>query len=307
MRIIHTRTAPKTYYQIDKCRSRPFPLPYWSFVFFLLFTSHSATATGDSLFYLLPQDSVLLHIGSYQEKFFYHRLEKKQTLFSLAKFYGLRVQELYYYNQGLKEQRLSVGDPVRIPIPNKAILRYTHPTFSPHQHARVYYVVKKGDTMFRIAKQYFRMPIEDIMARNQMSTTTLKTGQVLHIGWISLGGIPMEYRKNPNGPYHPQNEALQKRYLEKVVSRTEKSSQGIAIWQKTSNNNELFALHRNARANSVIEITNPMTHRTIYAKVIGSIPATAYENNVAVVLSPLAAKLLGAKDPRFFVQVKYYR
>ena len=162
--------------------------------------------------------------------------------------------------------------------------------------------------MFRIAKQFFRMPIEDVMARNQLASTTLKTGQVLHIGWISLDGVPEDYRKNPNGPYHPQNEALQKRYLEKVVSRKEKSGQGIAMWQKGSkDNNQLYALHRKARTNSVVEITNPMTHRTIYAKVIGSIPATAYQENVEVVLSPLAAKLLGAKDPQFFVQVKHYR
>lgn len=269
--------------------------------------SNTLSATGDSLFYLLPQDSVLLHIGSYQEKFFFHTIERKQTLFSLAKFYGLRVQELYYYNAGLKQKHLSVGDPIRIPIPNKAILRYTFPEFQPSQFARIYYVVKKGDTMFRIAKHFFRMPVEDVMARNQLTSTTLKTGQILHIGWISLAGVPEDYRRNPNGPYHPQNEALQKRYFDKVVSRTEKSGQGIAMWQKNGNSDQLYALHRKARPNSVIEITNPMTHRTIYAKVIGGIPSTAYESNVEVVLSPLAAKLLGAKDPRFFVQVKHYR
>ncbi|MEZ5043841.1 MAG: LysM peptidoglycan-binding domain-containing protein [Saprospiraceae bacterium] len=271
-------------------------------------TSYTSNATGDSLFYLLPQDSVLLHVGDYQEKFFLHTIEKKQTLFSLAKFYGLKVQELYYYNPGLKEKGTSIGDPVRIPIPNKAILRYTYPGFIPTQFARVYYVVRKGDTMFRIAKYYFRMPVEDIMARNQLSSTTLKTGQVLHIGWISLVGVPEDYRRNPNGPYHPQNEALQKIYYERVASKTEKSGQGIAVWQKNSQNkSELYALHRLARVDSVIEITNPMTHRTIFAKVIGSIPATAYPDNVEVILSPLAAQLLGAKDPQFFVQVKHYR
>ena len=58
---------------------------------------------------------------------------------------------------------------------------------------------------------------------------------------------------------------------------------------------------------TIIEVLNPMTNRTVYVKVIGKIPDTAYRDEVAVILSPLAAKLLGAIDPRFFVKVKYHR
>jgi len=47
-----------------------------------------------------------------------------------------------------------------------------------------------------------------------------------------------------------------------------------------------------------------MSSRTLYAKVIGRIPE-GYERNIEVVLSPEAARKLGARDPRFFVKTKY--
>ena len=52
-------------------------------------------------------------------------------------------------------------------------------------------------------------------------------------------------------------------------------------------------------------VTNPMNQRTVYVKVIGNLSDRAYEDNVKVVLSPMAAKLLGAVDQRFYVKVTY--
>ena len=101
---------------------------------------------------------------------------------------------------------------------------------------------------------------------------------------------------------------MKRLYQAQRQSNREYSQQGVAFWQKNSReDSDLYALHRTADIDSIIEITNPMKNRTIYAKVIGRVPDTAYENNVVVVISPLAAKLLGAKDPRFFVRVNYLR
>ena len=50
-----------------------------------------------------------------------------------------------------------------------------------------------------------------------------------------------------------------------------------------------------------------MTRRTLYAKVVGRLPNTDLGPNVKVVLSPIAAKFLGARDPRFFVKIDYIR
>jgi LysM repeat protein len=268
----------------------------------------SWTDTGDSLRYLRPQDTIFLSVDAFEEKYFEHFIQPKQTLYSLARFYGLTIEELYYANPGLKDAALHPGTPIRIHVPNRAILRYPRGNFNPQEYAPVFYVVKRGDTMYRIAKNYFKMPMEDLMLRNDMADHTLKLGQCLHVGWLSIHGIPDSLRAIVGTPMARRNGALRKIYLMEASSKTEYQNQGVAVWDKDSKEETgLFALHRFAPPNSIIAITNPMGNVTVYAKVIGAIPETKYTNEVAAVLSPLTAKALGAIDGRFFVKIKYYR
>lgn len=267
----------------------------------------NAFATGDSTRYLTLKDTVFLQIDAAGEKIFEHKMERKQTLFSLAQFYGLSVEELYFYNPELKERSISPGQGVLVPIPNRAIIRYKDENFKAWKFAPVYYIVKKGDTMFRIAKVHFRMPVEEVMQRNGLQTETLKVGQCLHMGWISLDGVPEEYHSDAGNPLARKNGALLKLFVREQGDRKVKEHQGVAYWQTNSKeDSDLYALHREARINSIISVTNPMNQAVMYAKVIGRIPDTAYGSDVVVVLSPMAAKALGARDPRFFVKVKYY-
>lgn len=275
--------------------------------FVLILFQCCAYATGDSTRYLTPKDTIFLNLDEAGEKLFVHKIERKQTLFSLSKFYGLSVEELYYYNPGLKEESIAPGDKVLVPIPNRAIIRYKSPTFKTWKHVPVFYVIKKGDTMFRVAKIIFKMPVDTILQRNRLQTETVKIGQRLHIGWMSVEGIPEDFRKEVGSPLTRRNSALAKVYNREQGDRKVKEHQGVAYWQTNSKeDSDLYALHREARRNGIIAVTNPMNQSVIYAKVIGKIPDTAYGSEVVVILSPMAAKALGAKDPRFFVKVKYY-
>ena len=277
-------------------------------IFLLSTTLLHATTTGDSTAYLTPKDTIFLTIGAYNEKLFEHGMEKKQTLFSLAKFYGLTLGELYAYNPGLKEKAISVGDKIKIPIPNRAIIRYRDDGFSFNEHVPVYYIVRKGDTMYSISKRFFRMPEDIIWHRNNLVSNSLKPGQKLHVGWMSIHGVPDSLRTYRGGPLSQKNQVLKKAYLRQGMNKKELQHQGVAFWQKNNkDDSDFYALHRNAPINSIIAVTNPMKNRTVYAKVIGRIPITAYGSDIAVVISPLTAKFLGAKDPRFFVKVKYFK
>ena len=268
----------------------------------------AATATGDSLSYLTPKDTIFLSIGQFQEKYFTHYVERKQTLFSLAKFYGMSLEELYFYNPGLQQRVVKRGMPVNIPVPNRAIQRYWSSDMVPGEYVPVYYVVRKGDTMFRIAKRYFNMPIEEMLQRNQLFDHTLHKGQELHVGWMSIEGIPDSLRQYKGGALGKRNAELRKTFQLGCGGQTPSLDKGAAACPDDKNGKtDLYALHRSAPLNSVVAIRNPMSRHTIYAKVIGRIPETQYENEIVVVVSPLAAQLLGAIDPQFFVEVKYCR
>lgn len=272
---------------------------------FFVLTAANGAITGDSLNYLTPEDTVFLMTNDYGDKYLMHQMEPKQTLYSLAKFYGLSVEELYYYNQGLKDSPIKIGQHIRVPIPNRAIRRYQGEGFSPAEYIPIFYRVKRGDTMYRIAKKFFRMEVEELMARNQLMSSEVKSEQLLHVGWMNIHGIQEEMRENAGGPTAQRNQAMKAIYLRECEGN-ESTESGVAHWFKNGNEAAgLYALHRYAGQNAIIGVTNPMNQRTVYVKVIGNMSNRAYENNVKVVLSPMAAKLLGAVDQRFYVKVTY--
>ena len=101
---------------------------------------------------------------------------------------------------------------------------------------------------------------------------------------------------------------LQLRYESTKTYKKEYFQNGAAYWQREREmGSDFYALHRLAPVGSIIQITNPMKKKTLYAKVIAPIPDRAYGDDIIVVLSPSVAKLLGAKDPKFFVEIRYLK
>jgi LysM domain len=280
-------------------------------IFILLLPCFSLHATGDSLRYLTNRDTVYLSIGPGGEKIFEHKLAKGQTIFSLAKFYGMSMDLLKFYNPGLNLDAVPLGKKIKVSIPNQAIIRYRQKGFNPRQYAPVYYRVKAGDNLFRLGKVYFRMPEDTIKARARLKDGALQPGQLVHIGWMSPFPIPSDYQKRPAIPSTLKKAVALKEIFDAYPKNKKFSvyrNQGIAKWQKDQlNSQNYYALHDQAPIGSVIEIYNPVTRRTVYAKVLGKIPGAAYSKNMAVMLSQPTAKLLGAKDPNFFVKIKYYK
>lgn len=275
------------------------------FIFFAIQFS-TAKSSFDSICYLSQQDTIFLKMDEYGVKYFEHEIQAQQTLYSLARFHGLSLNDIYQYNPNLQPNAIALGTMIKIPVPNIAIIRYQGWDFTPEQHVPIYYVVKKGDTMYRIAKQCFRMPIDTIIARNQLHHTALNSGQLLLVGWMNTEGIPDSLRKNISfAPINKAHYAFNSEFRAKDNTLKAGIKQGVAVWQKNQHDNgKLYALHRTAPINSKLAVANPMLRRTVYVKVVGRIPNNTYDDDVVVILSPRAAKDLGAKDPRFFVQVK---
>jgi LysM repeat protein len=250
------------------------------------------------------KDTLLLTVEA-GKKVVYHPVKSKQTLFSISKFYSLSLEDLYDYNQGFRtDPTLRTGTRIKIPIPNKAIMRYKTANFKGWRAAPIYYVVQDGDNLFQICKRHFAMPVDTIMKRNKMKSQNIRPGQLILMGWMSTDGILPEWR-----PVKPVTESntLKTRFETDKKKHKEQDAQGVCFWQRDSKEKgDLYALHRDALIGSIIAVTNPIYSRTIYAKVIGRIP-DGYERNVELILSPEAARKIGAKDPRFFVKLKYLK
>lgn len=258
--------------------------------------------------YLNAKDSVFLTVNEFQEKLITHRIEARQTVYSLGKFYGLKVNEVYYYNPEIDGKDPKIGQIVKIPIPNKAIVRERDKKFNSKNHVALYYRVQKSEGLKKIAEGYFNMKVDTLRKRNKIWGDELKLGQVIQIGWISINGVPASMREVKGPAIVTTLYNLKSTHQAESIGKKMINKSGVAFWQKDSKlKGDLYALHRDCPENSVIAIHNPAKNKTIYAKVIGSIPAGAYDSNVEVIVSPKVAKLLGAVDSRFFVKIKYYK
>jgi LysM repeat protein len=254
--------------------------------------------------HLSVKDTLLLTVAN-NKKYVRHTVKPKETLFSLAKFYGLGLEELYENNPGFRtDPTLGLGEKVKIPVPNRAIKRYKTKGFVASKHAPICYVVQDGDNLFNICKRYFDMPVDSVAKRNRLKDRIIKPGQLLLMGWMGVEGIPPEWR-----PLRPvtKSDILEARYNAEKKKYKEIISQGVCFWQRDSKEKgDLYALHRDADIGTILMVENPMFRRKVYAKVIGRIP-DYYERNIEVVVSPEAARKLGAKDPKFFVKLKYLK
>ncbi|MEM1122954.1 MAG: LysM peptidoglycan-binding domain-containing protein [Bacteroidota bacterium] len=264
-------------------------------------------ATGDSLRYLTPQDTIFLTSDAYSQKVFTHIIEPKQTLYSLSKFYGLTLDELYFYNPKNEGGRYGVGSAIKIPIPNRSIIRFRPDDYSPEAYVPIYYVVQKGETLYHIAQRVFKMPIDTIMDRNFLLTTTIAVGHKLQIGWMSIEGVPDNFRQFRGHPLWKKSYAYRKRYNAAKQTKREYRRRGPAMFIKgAKSTTDLLVMHKYAPVGSIVQVTNPMKKRTVYAKVVAKMPKT-YDANIEIVVSPRVGKMLGVIDKKFYVKTRYLR
>ena len=126
---------------------------------------------------------------------------------------------------------------------------------------------------------------------------------------MSTSGISEELRDKAIAKWERSNLVYKKIFLNEASAKEMRSDAGMAQWLavKGTGKTSYYAMHNKAPMNSIIRVTNSLTNRTIYAKVIGRIPRTRYDSNVKVVLSASAAKILNAIDNRFYVEIDYLK
>jgi rare lipoprotein A (peptidoglycan hydrolase) len=87
----------------------------------------------------------------------------------------------------------------------------------------------------------------------------------------------------------------------------EKNEKGVATWIEEAelDPKKMLVLHRTAPIGTVIRISNPMTNRTTFAKVVGRFTENESTKDVIIVMTKNVAQSLGALDKRFQVTLSY--
>lgn len=255
-------------------------------------------------------DSLFVEVSNGQ-KYLLHTIRTGQTLYSIKKFYGIDLSDIYYSNPNISNTNdLKVGEKLRIPVLSKAIKRFQETNFDPNAYIPIFYKVRPSETMYRISKVYFRLPSEILMSRNQLLSENLSKDQILHIGWIDKNGIPDSLKNFTGLPGILGEESQKNKYRYEAVfnGKNEKTLQGTACWDKAmelSDKNKLYVMCSYVPKNGIVRIENPMTNRQLYAKVVAAKPENSFTQKSIVVLTPTVAQALGGLDARFYVKIHY--
>ncbi len=183
----------------------------------------------------------------------------------------------------------------------------------------IQYKVSAGETLYSIAKR-FNTTVDNVMKLNNLASNTISPGQVLLVG----SNTPSTPAPIPAQEKHADS-MIAKRDSTSMVSPLdssnssayhmnankyglfEKDEKGVATWIDDAglDPNKKLVLHRTAPIGTVIKITNVMTNRTTFAKVVGRFTDNEQTKDVVIVMTKNVAEALGALDKRFQVNISY--
>lgn len=174
------------------------------------------------------------------------------------------------------------------------------------------YKVSQGETLFSIAKR-FNSTVEDITKINGLKSATLIPGQIINVRTNAAADVPVvapiiakRDSTTPNTVSQDSSNADQHIGANRY-GLFEKNENGVATWIDDSSldPNKKLVLHRTAPIGTVIKITNPMTNRTTFAKVVGRFNDTEATKDVIIVMTKNVADSIGALDKRIHVNISY--
>ena len=218
------------------------------------------------------------------------KMETGVTLYSLSRKYNISIDSILAANPDINPGAIPLGYPVNIPVSREAI-SFTSPTV-PEDSIPLFYRVQPKETLYRISKVYLATSPETIISLNPRVSAGLSIGQVIHLGWY----MPEKNTHNP-ATSSTAATAVSANYQVKDFSKEYKTEgkvireqKGLAVWKPGNMQSQYFVLHPTAKVGSFMEVTNPMLHRTLTAKVAGNIPPGLYQSQVGLVVSPSVAR-----------------
>jgi LysM repeat protein len=265
-----------------------------------------------------------------------HKVEKGDGMYGISKRYNVKLSDLVNENPGSAEV-IKIGEVLLVPTTRDAsaeetvVKKYFNNTGKVRKSPKPYtskagevkevttfakyHTVKKGETLYSIAKQYNTKP-ELIMSLNGLESTTLRLDQKL---LVQDGKAEIKEVKEVSAEDNKPEDATKYEDLgfkSNVETKTQKDDAGfvrrveklvdynidkveeegkaeIEMGKLPSDKN--YALHFDAPKGTVIMVTNKANQKTIFVKVNDTFKRND-SNPVIIKLSEKAAKQIGLED-----------
>ncbi len=269
------------------------------------------------------------------KKVILYKIDPKDNYYSLGRKYGVSPKIVMDFNKNIP---LQIGTIIRIPTLMDFEAGQT-PAAPPNQSTatQTLHTVAPKETLYAISALY-GMKMEDLKKLNSLKSNALSIGQTLKViqNKSKIAEIKeaekvtaketTQTESKPNNAEKttqsdtpkieplPSNKTLDtaitspsKEIPTNKYGITEMQEKGTALWidDKNLDATKSYALHRTAPVGTVIKISNPMSGRSVFAKVVGRYTENETTKDVIIVITRAAAEAIGVIDKRFFVNIGY--
>lgn len=212
-----------------------------------------------------------------------HTVGTRETLFSIARQYGLSVAQLRSWNS-LQSDDLKVGQTIRL---TEATGQESNP---------------EGD----VARQETRQ--ETVQSGNEAPRNEESSVHTSPANQPSPSSQPAQSSQSSKSSQPSPTGTQTIRISESMKNSDEVIEAGLAeLIEGTEGNRKYLAMHRTAPVGTILKVRNEMNNREVFVRVMGKLPDTAVNNKLIIKLSRSAYDRLGAIDPRFRVELTYYK
>ncbi len=235
-----------------------------------------------------------------------HKVERKETYYSIARLYNVPPKSIISINNKVS---LQIGLIIKVPT----LRSYSQATNStrnintPAQNVGVIqYKVGPKEYLYSIARR-FNTSVNEIRKLNNLRSDNLSIGQIIKVPQGQTQTVPAVIAATTTETALPQAEPEKVKIPTSRLGLSERTERGVAVWIADENldGTKMLALHRTAPVGTVIKITNPMTERSTFVKVVGKFTENESTKDVIIVITKASADLLGVLDKRFQSTIDY--
>ncbi|MFC2123315.1 LysM peptidoglycan-binding domain-containing protein [Bacteroidota bacterium] len=193
---------------------------YWTITLTLIvLMSYSSYGTS----YLIDSIGVEKIEGRW---FLIHRVDQNETIYGLAKRYGVSSSDILNRNPEAKKG-LSIGEKLEIPLRN----------YNPDRKSEyINHTVKLSETLYSISRQY-GVSVGDLTKWNDLESNEISVGQVLVIRKGSTGVISMVSKEIDQSGRKIVHIVRSGETLFSIANKYDISLNDIRVWNSLDNNN----------------------------------------------------------------------
>ncbi|WP_236979277.1 LysM peptidoglycan-binding domain-containing protein [Membranihabitans maritimus] len=229
-----------------------------------------------------------------------YNVKHKDNLFRISRIYFDTDIDIIKRKNNIKGNTLSPG--TKLNIGRIAYSDYLDSYLKP-EHVEIVAQVTPSEAEIIDTNKIVHEPIVDVSKEKEHDTEQQE-----------VTSIESEVKLDPLGPNNAKKveKQLEDQWAsapsrnETIEDKNMISEGATGYWNKNQSSKKgFFILHKSLPNNTQVQITNPVTNKTVSAKVVGNIPDNIYAPEIEMVVTSEVASAIGILDKKFFARISY--